>query len=177
MTKASLQGPSSLPIAEREPGDDDEVFLLPGQWHFTTLPIRIRTVLGSCVSITLWHPILRAGGMCHYMLPQARAGVGIESVDAGRYGNTAWALLKCAAQGIGAPLHEYVIKVFGGGHMFEGALASTAIADGNVVCAFELLAADGLSISAQHVGGAGSRSLSFDVGRGDIRVRFMELPQ
>ena len=32
---------------------------------------RISTLLGSCVSITLWHRAKRIGGMCHYMMPSA----------------------------------------------------------------------------------------------------------
>jgi chemotaxis protein CheD len=34
-----------------------------------TRAFSIRTVLGSCVSITLWHPVKRVGGMCHFLLP------------------------------------------------------------------------------------------------------------
>ena len=28
-------------------------------------PARLRTLLGSCVAVTLWHPWLAVGGMCH----------------------------------------------------------------------------------------------------------------
>lgn len=156
---------------------DDEIFLLPGQWHFATRPAQIRTVLGSCVSIVLWHPARRIGGMCHYLLSRPRAGVTIDTKDAGRYGDTAWALLKREVEHNGSPLREYVAKVFGGGRMFEGTGASSAIPDANVARAFELLAADGMPVAARHVGGAGSRSLSFDVDSGEIRMRFTGVPQ
>lgn len=156
---------------------DDEVFLLPGQLHFSTRPMNIRTVLGSCVSIVIWHPVRRAGGMCHYLLARPRAGITVESPEAGRYGDTAWALLKREAERNGTPLHECVAKVFGGGRMFEGAGSMSAIPDGNVARAFELLADDGLQVAARHVGGAGSRSLSFDVGSGEILMRFTGVPQ
>lgn len=45
------------------------VTLQPGEFHFGGANTRIQTLLGSCVAITLWHPIRRIGGMCHYMLP------------------------------------------------------------------------------------------------------------
>ena len=47
----------------------NDVFLLPGEFHFGDQDDRIITLLGSCVAITLWHPEKRIGGMCHYMLP------------------------------------------------------------------------------------------------------------
>jgi len=47
-----------------------EIVLHPGDWWFGGGDTRARTVLGSCIAITLWHPQLRVGGMCHYMLPQ-----------------------------------------------------------------------------------------------------------
>jgi chemotaxis protein CheD len=46
-----------------------EIFLQPGDLYFGDRDNRIRTVLGSCVSLTFWNPNLLVGGMCHYMLP------------------------------------------------------------------------------------------------------------
>ena len=46
-----------------------EIFLQPGEFYFGEGKTRIRTLLGSCVAITLWHPRLHIGGMSHYMLP------------------------------------------------------------------------------------------------------------
>ena len=47
-----------------------EIFLQPGDFYFGDRDTRIRTLLGSCVSITMWHPRLHVGGMCHFMLPE-----------------------------------------------------------------------------------------------------------
>ena len=53
------------------PPDILEIFLQPGEFYFGDEKTRIRTLLGSCVAIVLWHPKLRIGGMCHYMLPHS----------------------------------------------------------------------------------------------------------
>lgn len=50
-----------------------EVVLKPGDFYFGGGATRISTLLGSCVSMTLWHPRRKIGGMCHYMLPAAEA--------------------------------------------------------------------------------------------------------
>ena len=42
-----------------------DVFLQPGDIHFGGADTRIRTVLGTCVAISLWHPVRQIGGMSH----------------------------------------------------------------------------------------------------------------
>ena len=55
---------------ERRPSDYMEIFLEPGEFQFTTDPdVRLRTLLGSCVALTMWHPKCRYGAMCHFLLP------------------------------------------------------------------------------------------------------------
>ncbi len=51
-----------------------EVFLQPGELYFGDGRTRVRTLLGSCVAIAVWHPRLRIGGLCHYMLPSRAIG-------------------------------------------------------------------------------------------------------
>ena len=68
--------------------DPHTVFLHPGECYFGGGPTRIATLLGSCVSITVWHPRLLVGGMCHYMLPSRqrpppRSTTCIEAIPAG----------------------------------------------------------------------------------------------
>jgi chemotaxis protein CheD len=47
-----------------------------GRFRFGEGLPRITTVLGSCVSIILWHPQLIHGGMCHYMPPSRKRARG-----------------------------------------------------------------------------------------------------
>ena len=50
----------------------EHLMLLPGQWHVGRHVAQMRTLLGSCVAVVLWHPARRLGGMCHYLLPSRR---------------------------------------------------------------------------------------------------------
>jgi len=56
-----------------EPDQLVEVVLGPGDLYFGDRRTRIRTLLGSCVAVTLWHPKAQIGGMCHYMMPPVAA--------------------------------------------------------------------------------------------------------
>jgi len=50
-----------------------EIFLNPGEYFVGGAGFQVRTILGSCVSIILWHQRLRYGAMSHYLL-SSRSG-------------------------------------------------------------------------------------------------------
>lgn len=155
-----------------------DVYLGIGDFHFACTPTRIRTLLGSCVSITLWHPALRIGGMCHYMLPERQrpAQPGEPQPD-GRYADEAMTLFDQAFAQYGTLARDYRAKVFGGGNMFatlgEGS-NSLAIGQRNIDTARRLLARRHIPIVAEHLGGDGHRKLIFDVGSGDAWMSFQD---
>lgn len=81
--------------------DPRTVFLHPGEFYFGGGPTRIATLLGSCVSITVWHPRLLVGSMCHYMLPNRQRPP--QAALCGRYGDEAMEWLLARIRETGAP--------------------------------------------------------------------------
>ena len=54
-----------------------KVYMLPiGGLYVTDQPMIIRTVLGSCISVTLFDGTLKIGGMNHIVLPGSFVGNG-----------------------------------------------------------------------------------------------------
>jgi chemotaxis protein CheD len=156
-----------------------EIFLQPGDCYFGDRDTRIRTVLGSCVSMTFWHPQFAVGGMCHYMLPSRegeRRSDGGPRPD-GRYADEAMALLMKEIDAIGAPHREYQVKLFGGGNMFpETRKSSNAhVGQRNVEVARMLVKKHGFVSMAEHLGGIGHRNIIFDVWNGDVWVKHREI--
>ena len=101
-----------------------EVFLMPGDFYFGDVDTRIRTILGSCVSITMWHPTRLIGGMCHYMLPSRTAkGSGVHD---GRYAEDAMQLFLQEIKSAGTRPCEYSVMLFGAGNMFPSVKRSRA---------------------------------------------------
>ena len=99
-------------------GDDIlDVFLQPGDFHFGAGRTRISTLLGSCISITLWHPARLIGGMCHFMLPSRGLPAGVP-LD-GRYADEALAMFDQAVAAALSRPADYQVKVFGGGNMLS----------------------------------------------------------
>lgn len=156
-----------------KPASVIELSLLPGEFYFGDASVRLHTLLGSCVAITMWHPQRRLGGMCHYMLP-SRQQLGQHGLD-GKYADEAvLLLLREAARHHTCP-QDYQIKLFGGGSMFPGYSQQTNIAYSNVKAARMLLARYQLHSSAEDVGRNGHRNVIFDISSGHVWVRHQEL--
>lgn len=150
-----------------------QVFLDPGDFHFGGGRTRISTLLGSCVSITLWHPRRRIGGMCHYQVPQ-RNRPATQRLD-GRFADEAFELFLSHIAKADSRLGEYEAKLFGGGNMFiEENGRSLDIARRNVEKGHELLARHGVQAVAEHVGGWGRRKLHFELWSGAVWLAFPE---
>jgi len=148
-----------------------DIFLQPGEYYVGDADHRIRTLLGSCVSVTLWHPAKRVGAMSHFLL--AERGGGPTLVIDGRYGEEAiWLMLRELARAKVDPTHCQA-KIFGGGDMFQrhGGNDAPNIGKKNGEAARSLLHAHGIPIVSESLYGAGHRKVIFDVASGDVWVR------
>lgn len=152
-----------------------EVFVQPGEVFIGDGALLVRTLLGSCVTFTVWHRRTKVGGMCHYMMPRRPAGPSDEPLD-GRYGDEAMKLLDAELAARGLRLSGCEVKVFGGGSQFEGKLdASTFdVHARNVETALALLHQWGLEPAAMHLGGVGHRLVVLDLRSGEVWMRHVD---
>jgi chemotaxis protein CheD len=152
-------------------GASIDVYLLPGEYFVGDARHRISTVLGSCVSITLWHRRRRLGAMSHFLLSE-REGDAAEELS-GRYGSDAMKLMVQQLQELGVRVRDCEAKVFGGGTMFPGIEASVVpgIGHRNGLAAERLLAEYGIPVVSESLFGTGHRHIMFDVSTGDVWVR------
>jgi len=157
----------------RAPADVLEIFLQPGEFYFGEEKTRIRTLLGSCVAITLWHTRLRIGGMAHYMLPQRPNRSKDQPLD-GRYAEEVMLMFQRELQETRTRPGEYQVKLFGGGRMFayaQKAKRHVDVSDRNVEIGRQLIAQHGFKILAEDLGGDGHRNVVFDLWSGDVWLK------
>jgi chemotaxis protein CheD len=157
----------------RAPADALEIFLQPGEFYFGEEKTRIRTLLGSCVAITLWHPRLRIGGMAHYMLPQRPNRSKDQPLD-GRYAEEVMLMFQRELQDTRTRPGEYQVKLFGGGHMFAYAPKSKChvdVSERNIDIGRRLMVQHGFKILAEDLGGDGHRTVAFDLWSGDAWLK------
>ena len=151
--------------------------LKPGEYYFGTAALRLTTLLGSCVALTMWHPGLRQGGMCHYLLPGDKRASGKELEYDGRYAESALAALGAAAARMATPMEAYEWGVFGGGSMFPEMASgrSGRIGCSNIQAAQDICRRHGLRLRHHDVGGSGYRKLALDLVSGQVDVSFLSL--
>src|ERR1035437_2343746 len=79
-----------------------EIFLDPGEYFVGDARFKVRTLLGSCASMVLWHPRMQYGAMSHFLLStrktgEARSNVGSDAVKPrqleGKYADEALELM------------------------------------------------------------------------------------
>jgi len=151
-----------------------KIFLHPGDFVFGEPGTHIHTVLGSCIAICLWHPVLKIGGMCHFVLPFRPKNEAQPSTPDGRYGDEAMQLFDMALKLHQTEYSQYSAKVFGGANMFgkQSNINDTLIGEKNAAKAMQLLMGRNAPIEVVHVGEQGHRRIVMDVATGDVWVKY-----
>jgi chemotaxis protein CheD len=148
-----------------------DVFLRPGEYYVASAGVRIRTVLGSCVSIALWSPARRIGAMSHFLLSERVAGLPAE-LD-GRYAEEATELMLRDLAREGVTPQQCQAKLFGGGNMFPQHVTpgSGNIGHKNGEAARALMLQHSIPIMSESLFGVGYREVIFDIETGDVWLR------
>lgn len=146
----------------------------PGHFYVTGEDEIISTILGSCVSACIRDPERQLGGINHFMLPFGRSDGPDPWRDAphhsesARYGNFAMEQLINELLRQGARRDSLEVKIVGGGQMWK---SSTDVGGQNIAFVLDYLRAEGLSISAEDVGGRSPRQVQYFPLTGRLRVR------
>jgi len=148
------------------------IFLQPGEYFVGNASHRVITLLGSCVSIVLWHAEIRAGAITHFLLPSRNLEIGNEKIDA-RYADEALSLVLEKLKALNISPSECEGKIFGGGDMFPDQNKSSTINVGrkNGEAARSLLRSHNIRMASADLYGVGHRQIIFDVSAGDVWVR------
>ncbi len=144
--------------------------LMPGQMHLGQQVTSLRTLLGSCVAITLWHPVRRIGGMCHFLLPQRRRNAG-DPPD-GRYGDEAVAEMVRTLNALQTQPQDYVAHLCGGADTMPGVRAARLnIGERNIAQGWALIDRYGFQLGGVAVGENLPRTVSLTLATGSMVSR------
>lgn len=143
----------------------NRVFLLPGEYFVSKQPHIVSTLLGSCVSVCLYHPQLHFGGMNHYMLAKGPAGE-----RSGKYGDYAINVLLQFMERACGSLTGVLAMVFGGANVVGTIGSGQQIGERNVALAREMLKKHGLRLLREQVGGTVGLKLHYQNWDNKIQV-------
>ncbi|MCI4626654.1 MAG: chemotaxis protein CheD [Candidatus Magnetoovum sp. WYHC-5] len=146
-----------------------EHFLYPGNIFAEGEDSVITTILGSCVSVCLWDPVLKVGGMNHYLLPLWN-GDGLPSP---KYGNIAIPKLIDKLLYYGCNVKSLRAKTFGGAAVIERTTTSGLLNVGerNIFICRDMLEEAGIPIVASDLGGTNGRKIIFQTDTGGVLMK------
>lgn len=151
------------------------VKLLPNEYFVTSDNIMLTTVLGSCVAACVRDPVAGVGGMNHFMLPAAGVGVQGSGMSSMRYGSYAMEVLLNALYAQGARRERLEAKVFGGGMVLTGMIA-TRVGDANAEFVLDYLRERQIDVKAQDLKDIYPRHVQYFPTTGKARVRRFTRP-
>jgi chemotaxis protein CheD len=149
--------------------------LRPGEMVTGTSECRIHTLLGSCVSIVLWHPDTKIGMMSHAVVP-TRTGKQEFPLDP-RYSDEVLTLMILTLEMHGIQPKECWARIYGGSNLFfpiPGQPESKDVGKRNGEIARSQLADHGITIKEESLFGSCYRKLVFDIATGQVAERRMD---
>lgn len=130
----------------------------------------LKTILGSCVAVTIWHSESKTAGMCHYLLAQEADSSKVTQVmQKYRYGEEALNYL-LKKMTLLHPLDEYDLSLIGGSNMYPS-LIQPSIGEANVKFAQDWAKSNKLTFNHQDTLGNNGRSLALNLITGDITIK------
>jgi chemotaxis protein CheD len=142
-----------------------------GQILLARPPATLHSVLGSCIGLTLYYPRMRLVAMAHIVLPDSSG----RPAAGAKFADHAIPAMILEMEKQGAHRGGLVAKMTGGACMFGGT-GPLQVGLTNVDAVAKALAAVGIRIAAQDVGGSKGRRAVFDPATGSYTVEVVGMP-
>ncbi len=155
------------------------IYLKAGEMHFSERSVVVSTVLGSCLSITMFHRKLAIGAVCHGLLPHCRKKQACDDscMQVFKYVDCSIRNMLKLFDQLDVKRRELEVKVFGGADMFDTARnrrATFSVGKLNIATANTVIEQEGLSIVSMDVGGTRGRKLYFHTRTGEVLIKHLQ---
>jgi len=155
------------------------IYLKSGELHFSDKSSSVMTVLGSCLSVTMFHRKAHVGAICHGLLPKCRerAVCSRPCAEQAKYVECAISMMVKLFDDNKLKRSEIEVKVFGGADMFSmrlGGRNSISVGRQNIEIAQQSLEKAGLRVIAMDVGGTAGRKLFFNTATGEVLMKRLQ---
>ena len=110
--------------------------------------------LGSCIAVCVWDPVVRVGGLLHFLLPEAKLNPDRARKQPATFADTGIALLFQTAYARGVDKKRCVVRLVGGAEVagLQG-VAALNVGKRNLLIARQILWQNGVLVSGESTGG------------------------
>jgi chemotaxis protein CheD len=153
-----------------------DIYLKPGEIFISDKPSVVKTILGSCISVTMFNSRLRIGSICHGMLPECNEmnGSNCACLKGIRYVDCSIRKMLEELHSMGILNDEIEVKLFGGADMFKTILCkpnTINVGEQNIKAAFKIMGDSNLRLVASDIGGSSGREIIFIPNTGEVFLK------
>jgi chemotaxis protein CheD len=157
-------------------GNKPHIFLKPGELCVSKKPVVVTTVLGSCVSVTLFHQLSGLSAICHVLQPKCHHPNLCVTECKMQYRYAECTIKKMSQRFLAFKLNpaKIEVKLFGGGALIshqQNKTFANSIGQQNVKTAIDTLNECGLILKVMDVGGTFGRKIIFDTSSGEVFMK------
>lgn len=155
------------------------LYLKPGEWFSGQERAIIKTILGSCVAVTMFHRNTRLAAICHALMPACEKKGGCSGCES--YSRYAECIIRRMTEIFfhrGIKAGDIEVKLFGGADSLSvdsGRKSSLSVGTRNFEQARTSIEKEGLRLSGSDVGGSKGRKLFFDTHTGEVLLKRMNV--
>lgn len=126
--------------------------------------------LGSCIGVAVYDPVVKVGGLLHFMLPESE----LDSVKAkerpSMFADTGLPLLFKSCYSLGAAKSRMIVKVAGGSQVMSAA-EHFNIGKRNYAAVRKIFWRNNVLIDAEDIGGDVNRTMRLSIDTGELILK------
>jgi chemotaxis protein CheD len=132
--------------------------------------VLVTYALGSCVGITVYDPMVKVGGLLHFMLPESSLDMRKAGENPAMFADTGIPLLFKTCYELGARKKRMIVKVAGGASILDDT-NFFRIGQKNVTAMKKLFWKNNVLIEGEDTGSNCNRTFSIHISTGKVFVR------
>jgi chemotaxis protein CheD len=132
--------------------------------------VLITYALGSCIGVAVYDPLVRVGGLLHFMLPDSNLDVDKAKTNPAMFADTGIPLLFKSCYRLGAEKHRMVVKVAGGASILDDT-NFFRIGQKNLTALRRIFWKNNILIDGEDTGMNHNRTISLRIADGVVKVK------
>jgi chemotaxis protein CheD len=132
--------------------------------------VLVTYALGSCVGVTVYDPVVKVGGLLHFMLPESSLDIRKAGENPAMFADTGIPLLFKTCYELGAKKKRMIVKVAGGASILDDA-NFFRIGQKNITATKKLFWKNNVFIEGEDTGSNCNRTFSIHISTGKVFVR------
>ena len=132
--------------------------------------VLVTFALGSCIAVAIYDPLIKVGGLLHYMLPDSTLDPQKAQAQPGMFADTGIPLLFKSCYRLGGEKKRMIVKVAGGASILDDA-NFFRIGQKNITALRKIFWKNNVMIDAEDTGSNCNRTVRLNLANGKFSIR------